>query len=59
MHEGKLANTVFQENLKKRDNLENLHTEGKILLKYISKKQNGNVWTGLNQLMIVISGAFL
>ena len=59
MHEGKLAHTVFQENLKKRDNLENLNTEGKILLKYISKKQNGNVWTGINWLMMVTNGVFL
>jgi hypothetical protein len=50
---------LFYENLKKNNDLEDLNTDGKTLLKYILKKLNGNVWTGLNWPMMVTSGVFL
>jgi hypothetical protein len=47
------------ENLKGRDNSENLGEDGKIILKWILGKQGGKVWTGCIWLRTRTSGGLL
>jgi hypothetical protein len=47
------------ENLKARDNLEDLDVDGRIILECISGKQSGRVWIGFICLGIGTSGRLL
>jgi hypothetical protein len=46
----------LSENLKGRDNSEDLGTDGKIIVEWILGKQGGKVWTGFVWLRIGTSG---
>jgi hypothetical protein len=45
--------------LKDRDHFKDLSIDGRIILKYILKKQNGRTWTGLIWLRTEPSGRLL
>jgi hypothetical protein len=45
--------------IKKRDNLDDLGVDGRIILKYISRKQVWRLWAGLICFRIGISGGLL
>ena len=53
MHRG-----FWWENLTERDHLEELYVVGRIILKWIIKRQDGRVWKGFVRLGIWISGGF-
>jgi hypothetical protein len=47
------------ENLKGRDNSEDVGVDGKITLEFILRKQGGKVWTGCMWFRIGVSGGLL
>jgi hypothetical protein len=47
------------ENMKGRDNFENLGTDGRIILKWILRKKGEMTWTGCTWLRIGTSGRLL
>jgi hypothetical protein len=50
---------IFSENVKERDAIEDLHVNGRIILKWILKKQDVKVLTGFIWLRIGTSSGFL
>jgi uncharacterized protein (UPF0128 family) len=49
---GELYTEFWLGNLRERDNLEDVHVDGEIILKLIFKKWDGEAWTGLFRLRI-------
>jgi hypothetical protein len=47
MEEMRNAYKILVESLKVRDHLEDLGLYGKIILKWLIRKQGGRVWTGI------------
>jgi len=50
---------IWQGNLKERSHLEDLDIDARIIPKWISKKQDGKMWTGLIWLRIGSNGGLL
>jgi hypothetical protein len=50
---------VLSENLKRRDHLEDLGLDGRIILEWMIAKWFGKEWTGLSWLRLGITGQLL